>query len=70
MVEIFAGQAELSHAFQNAGMKAKDYDIQNNALTNDITTDIGFLHACFLVPARHTDQHAPNLSARIVAHVV
>jgi hypothetical protein len=70
MAEVFAGQAELSQEFRNAGMKVKDYDIQNNALTNDITTDIGFLHACFLVPACHADQHAPNLSVCISANIV
>ena len=55
MVEVFAGEGALTNAFDTAGMYAKDYDLRHNVITNDITSDLGFLHAVYLVQTRQTN---------------
>ena len=50
IVELFAGAGELSDQCKAAGLRATAYDICHNAITNDFTSDIGFLHAVFLAP--------------------
>ena len=48
-VEMFSGLGELSNQFQVEGMASQSYDIADNVLTCDFTTDLGFLNSLWLV---------------------
>ena len=51
LVEVFAGEGELSRQFAAVGLAAETYDIVNDSMTQDFTTVPGFLHALFLARA-------------------
>lgn len=49
-VEVFAGCSQLTTEMRLAGLKCEPYEVEHNAITHDITTEVGFLHALHLVP--------------------
>ena len=48
-VEMFSGEGELSTQFQVQGLTSQKYDIVDNMLTGDFTSDLGFLNSLWLV---------------------
>lgn len=48
-VEIFSGVGELTAQMRCAGLAAQDFELNNNPLTEDICSDLGFLNAVHLV---------------------
>jgi hypothetical protein len=49
LVELFAGQGEMSKQFQACGMRSVPYDVRNDDMTQDFTSTVGLLHAIYLV---------------------